>query len=111
MLNTDKYPCEMKLTCDQAATPFIVKVEDGSFIAAFYRLFVNLAYHAKWEEIENLDCRKIIVSTDISEGWYTNLPDITEEQFTMILLANGPKSDPSLPPKTVRWANDCVRLK
>ena len=84
---------------------------NASHEAAFYRLFAEKAYGLSWDRVENLDCRKVIISPDIQESWYRNRPaDVSEVQLTMALAIGGPKAEPGLPPRTVRWADDCIAL-
>lgn len=77
--------------------------------AAFYRMFAEKAYGLSWDKVENLDCRKVVVSPDIQKSWYQNRPaDVSSAQLSMALIIGGPKAEPGLPPRTVRWADDCI---
>lgn len=83
---------------------------DAEHKAAFYRLFAQKAYGLAWDDVTDLDCRKVVVSGDIQDAWYQNRPkDITAEQLTMLLAFNGPKADYDFPPRTVRFDADCIK--
>ena len=102
----DIYPNVCTLTQEEVeANPFC----DGDHRAAFYRMFTKKAYGMSWDDVKDLDCRKVIISPDIQESWYRNRPgDVSEVQLTMALAMSGPKAEHALPPLTVRWADDCI---
>lgn len=82
---------------------------DAEHKAAFYRFFVRKAYRMPFDSVRELDCRKISVSEDIVDSWYTNRPaDVTEMQLAMAIAFNGPKVYNALPSRTICYEEDCV---
>lgn len=80
--------------------------------AAFYRMIVPKICGKAYDDIDNIDCRKIIVAKNIQDSWYKNRPnDVDSVTLTMGLAISGPKVDDSLQPGEVRWTDDCVTMK
>ncbi len=85
---------------------------DKDHHAAFYRMIVPKICGRAYDDIDNIDCRKLIIAPDIQDSWYRNRPnDVDSVTLTMGLAISGPKVDHSLKPGEVRWTDDCVTLK
>ena len=90
--------------------PFIT--EDGQ--AAFYKLLVEEidGLDKTYDEVEQLDCTRILISADIQDDWIETIrAQGREDESIMMMLANwGPKAAKHLNPNTVVLEEGALRF-
>lgn len=101
------------LSADQVRdNPFV----DAEGRASFYRMAVDVAcapFRKNYDDVESLDCTRILVSADIQDSWVESMQEMGHSQESiMMTLANwGPKADKSLPERTVVFQEGAIAFE
>lgn len=99
--------CTLKLTKEEVKKNLFMSNNDKT---SFYNLLYKFL-EQDGAKVKTLDCTKLLVSTNIEETWFHDIPEKTGQdaaQVATALLLYGPKKDDSLPDNTVVIKDGCI---